>query len=194
MFDHVGQPHTYTATLLPVPDGIIKRLNQILWSFLWKGKDKISRALAVKTTNQGGLNMIDLEGHFQALKSSWIPRIIDSNDKWSLLAKQWFNKLGQNIALKMNFEKIEHFPAIKQIPLFYQEVIHGFSKAKHSSLPVNEDQLKKQVIWGNKFLTYNNHQNQCRTLYVKQWINADIVTVRGLPYENGNLNCRKTRR
>ena len=33
----------YISTLLPTPEKIIKKANHIIYTFLWKGKDKVTR-------------------------------------------------------------------------------------------------------------------------------------------------------
>ena len=35
----------YISSLLPTPNNIIKELNQLLFNFLWKGKDKVTRSV-----------------------------------------------------------------------------------------------------------------------------------------------------
>ena len=37
----------YTPSLLPTPEHIVKDLNHILYTFLWKGKDKVTRASTI---------------------------------------------------------------------------------------------------------------------------------------------------
>ena len=47
---------------------------------------------------------------------------------------------------------------------------------------------KKQVLRGNKYFTLNNYANQCRTLYIKSWVTAGIITVGDLAYKDGLFN------
>ena len=51
----------YISSLLPVPKVIVKQLNRMLFKFLWKGPDKVTRLSAINEYDNGGLKMIDLE-------------------------------------------------------------------------------------------------------------------------------------
>ena len=37
----------YISSLLPTPESIIKELNHLIYNFLWRGKDKITRKSAI---------------------------------------------------------------------------------------------------------------------------------------------------
>jgi len=51
----------YVSLLLPTPKEVIKQLNQLLFKFLWKGVDKVTRLSATNEYENGGLKMIDFE-------------------------------------------------------------------------------------------------------------------------------------
>ena len=51
----------YFSLLLPVPKEIVKELNQMIFRFLWKGTDKVTRRSTINEYENGGLKMIDLE-------------------------------------------------------------------------------------------------------------------------------------
>ena len=48
----------YTSSLLPTPEHIVKELNQLLYKFLWKGKDKVTRASAINNYEEGAIIVI----------------------------------------------------------------------------------------------------------------------------------------
>ena len=58
----------YILSLLPVPKGIIQELNQMLFKFLWKGPDKVTRLSTINDYENGGLKMIDLESMIKSLR------------------------------------------------------------------------------------------------------------------------------
>ena len=56
--------------------------NQLLFKFLWKGTDKLTRVSVINDYEKGGLKMIDLESMVKSLKFSWLKRVFnDSNAK-----------------------------------------------------------------------------------------------------------------
>ena len=53
----------YISSLLPVPKEIVKELNQMIFKFLWKGTDKVTRLSTINEFENGGLKMIDQESN-----------------------------------------------------------------------------------------------------------------------------------
>ena len=70
---------TFLATNTTIPTGIIKEVNKLLYNFIWGKRDRIKRNLLVQDMVHGGVGMIDIEAHFQAVKSSWIGRILHTD-------------------------------------------------------------------------------------------------------------------
>lgn len=59
----------YIASLqwLPIPEWIINVLNQLLYKFLWKVHDKVTRVSAIDYYERGGIKMVDLNGWLRPL-------------------------------------------------------------------------------------------------------------------------------
>jgi len=51
----------YKATLIPVSSELNKEVNKVLYSFIWKGKDKVKRSAFMNDIEDGRLKMLDLE-------------------------------------------------------------------------------------------------------------------------------------
>ena len=56
----------YTSSLLPTPSQIIKKVNHIIYNFLWSGKDKVTRLSAINNYKAGGIKMIDVDSLIKA--------------------------------------------------------------------------------------------------------------------------------
>ena len=63
----------------------------MIYKFLWKGPDKVTRLSVINTLENGGLNLTDLELHIKALRLSWIPRLLDEK------AGPWISYLKYNL-------------------------------------------------------------------------------------------------
>ena len=50
----------HRAAALPCENDFIKELNQLLFEFLWRGKDKIKRTAMINKIEYGGLKMPDV--------------------------------------------------------------------------------------------------------------------------------------
>ena len=57
----------YISSLLPTPQTIIKEVIQLIFDFLWKGKDKVTRLSTINAYEEGGLKMMDLDSMIKAL-------------------------------------------------------------------------------------------------------------------------------
>ena len=86
---------------LPTPSKkTMKKVNKMLYDFLWDGKpDKIKRDIAKHKLEKGGLNMIDIDFFDKALKLTWIRRVICGKQKWKDIA----------CLLYPNIDKIKNF-------------------------------------------------------------------------------------
>ena len=62
----------YVSSLLPTPKEVIKQLNQLVFKFLWKGVDKVTRFSAINEYENGGLKMIDFETMVKSLRLTWL--------------------------------------------------------------------------------------------------------------------------
>ena len=74
------QKCVYVRSLLHTPNKLVKQLNQLLFKFLWKGTDKVTRMSTINTYVEGGIKMIDLESMVKALRLAWLKRIFNTND------------------------------------------------------------------------------------------------------------------
>ena len=58
----------YVSLIIETPPEIIKKLEKMIYKFLWKGPDKVTRLSVINTLENGGLNLTDL--HIKALRLS----------------------------------------------------------------------------------------------------------------------------
>ena len=75
----------YLWIMLPnPPDKFIRELQEKCFEFIWDGKrDKIKRSIATLHTKEGGINIPDIKTYIDALKITWINRLIkDPPAKW----------------------------------------------------------------------------------------------------------------
>ena len=73
----------YLLITLPSPDQeIIYHINSKLFNFLWSNNVKIKRNVVIKQYWEGGLKMVNLAAFIEALKLTWIRRLLQSDSKW----------------------------------------------------------------------------------------------------------------
>ena len=69
----------YSASITEIPHGISKQIEKLIYKLIWKSKDRIKRNYIMNTIANGGLNMIDIEFRFLALKAAWVARILQDD-------------------------------------------------------------------------------------------------------------------
>ncbi len=177
----------FSATCLEIPENVEKEINSIIYEFLWGSKiDKINRKSAICKAYDGGLSMIDIRSQFEAIKASWISRILNSgeNDAWSIIPKSILSKFGEhNLILKMNFQKEDEFPYFKKCPKFYKEAICAYNKSKSMTKEDFCKNIKDQIIWGNRFLKFEG-----KSLFFRNWIDKGIIKIKNLKFVNNKID------
>ena len=93
----------YVSSIIQTPMETIKRM---IFKFLWKGPDKVTRNSVINSIKNGGLNLIDIETQIKALRLSWIPRILHSAKKgpWKSYFNHYLKPSGGTFLLKCNYE------------------------------------------------------------------------------------------
>ena len=130
--------------------------------------------------------MLDLKTQIQAIKAVWAGRIVTAADDclWSYLPKKYMLKLGNDyLILKTTVSKTAMFPPLKQIPVFYQEVVMSYNRSKVMTHTEFCDNILNQPIWGNKYLQFKN-----KTMFFKSWIKEGILLIKNLKITCGKLD------
>ena len=70
---------THLFKAIPNPSLVfLKKLEGILYRYIWNGNDKIARNLMVQDFSDGGCSMVHLESFVKSLKITWIRRIFSN--------------------------------------------------------------------------------------------------------------------
>ena len=181
----------YSATNTHMPQNIEKEIERILYAFIWNKKDRIKRNVMIAPIKFGGVNMIDVGSFFASIKTSWIARLIKNETcTWNAIGRCHLNIMGkENLLLETTFTKIENLPIIKNMPLFYQQMIIAYNKCKPFEKIKDIETLMKQPIWGNASLRLYDIKKKIWTcLYYRQWVINDIIYIKDLPFKQGILD------
>jgi len=85
----------YLASCIPVPDWCTKQLAQIIYRFIWRGPDKITRLKAAKAWEEGGITMPLLDNLFAASSLHWFRRVQNHPDRlWAKNITSQFLHIG----------------------------------------------------------------------------------------------------
>ena len=177
----------YQCSVLKIPENFVKEVQDLIYEYLWNGKrDRVQRSNVIQGIGNGGLNMVHFETFTQAIKASWITKILSIKGKWSAL----FHSIAETLhlpvqyLLNMNFKGLKAFPAIARFPKFYQEVILNYNRCK-TVKPIDImsiHEIAEQQIWGNE-----NFKWQAKCLYFRSWIDSKILYIKDIVGDDGRF-------
>ena len=76
---------------------VLNEINDLLYTFLWNGKgDKIKRKDMINEFGVGGLKMTDISSFNKSVKTTWIKKYLDNNNKgkWKIFFDITVKKYG----------------------------------------------------------------------------------------------------
>ena len=108
------------ATLIPVSSELTKEVNKELYSFIWKGKDKVKRSALINDIEDGGLKMLDLESMISAQRVICVKQYVEHYESpWKYVLDSYLDKVGGKLLFQCNFD---HQTLPITLPIFYQRV------------------------------------------------------------------------
>ena len=171
--------HLFLA--LPRPNSnIIKEIDNLFFKFIWNGStDKVKRDIIIKSYKHGGLKMVKVDPFIDALKISWIRRLITSNSKWVYLLYHNYPNMKEFQVFGIDFIKKE----LRTIDnKFWYETFLAWTKLVNKLKPLSIDEFLKQPIWYNNLLKVGG-----KCIYFKKWIKKGIFFINDLYDVEGNL-------
>ena len=167
----------YVSTILETPQEIIKQMERMLYKFLWKGPDKVTRLSVINSLKNGGLNLTDLETQIKALRLSWIPRVLDERvGPWKSYFVFHLEKYGGSLLLKCNYD-------VRDLNLrlnsFYQQLLSWWADFRNAFADINYAQY---VIWNNKDIRIDN-----KPIFYKKYVDCGIVYLNDLLFSLDNI-------
>ena len=111
----------YLLSNISLPIHFAKEVEKVMFSFLWNGPDKTSRATMYADYSEGGLKFPNIQCMINTQLVKWIQRYFRNSDH------NWPN--GGKTIFVSNFV-IGKLPKIEDIPPFYVDLLKAWSKTK----------------------------------------------------------------
>ena len=147
----------YIATMIMVPDWVIKQATSLVYKFIWGGPDKITRQLACKNYDQGGIRAPNIALLIDALHGTWIARFCKPG------GHGWKNFMAEELAM---------------VGCNKHCLTGNFSpKIDKSRKTILAHAIK---VWSN-ITKPANYKEITQILEASIWMNADISTRKGVP-------------
>ena len=174
---HIPTLYHLFITLPNPSESIVNEINNILFTFLWNMKTKLKTSICVKQYSEGGLKMINIKAFIDALKLTWLRRLITYDSKWQHFIKSYID-LNKLMGCHLNY--IEHCKKSIENP-FWMDVLNAFIKI-NSEKVINEDQvLKCPLFYNNNIKVGGTH------IYYTNWYKKGIKYINDLIKEDGEF-------
>ena len=174
----------YALEMKMIDDKHVKQINQVIWKFLWSGKDiKFSKDICHMPRSLGGLGLVDVKILIKVRRINWIIRVLKQNvdQSWSKLIENYLRCLDSQFRVKFFALKVtDSSDLIKKacIPEFYKECITHFQELSRIGRVGNQE----EIIWCNSKYLLNN-----KPIAFKHWSREGILRPSHL-YTDGSLD------
>ena len=171
---------------LVLPNDVLKKLNTILFNFIWKKKysnrkafEKIRRDVLCGDYENGGLKMINAFDMQNAFIIKWVKNVYCN--KWasySCIPVMYYEKLGYEFSVLRSSVRSKHFTGFNEIRSQYWkkalEVWLNLKVVKNEDTPnVDEvDDIAMQPLWNNELVQYKG-----KSLFYKRWVESGYICV-----------------
>ena len=155
----------YVSSLTPVPLWAFEEINNLIFEFLWKGKDKIKRAVIILNYNKGGLKMPDFKLFIRTQRIMWAKRLLlgESNMKWKRYFKFLTRKAG---GLLIFFSNTTLNLLDLSLPAFSLNMLEVWFCTKEF-LCVKEISRRNEIFFNNRYIRINGRQLFSENLFLK---------------------------
>ena len=169
----------YAASAIHVPDNLVRKLEKMMYTFLWGSKrEKIKRTVCINSPEEGGLGMIDLRSKLLSLKLSWIPKYLKYHDQpWMYLFHFWISKIGPlPLCFRFNCSKkdMSLLCMKRQLPSFYFDLMSAWCDIRFNASHHVAD-ISREIIWYNSNIKFKRNM-----LFFKKWHDYGVVYVHQL--------------
>ena len=164
---------------------IIKQINDLFFDFLWNSKgDKIKRSTIIQNYANGGLRMIDIASFNKALKTVWIKKCLDENNrrKWKLFFDVELEKLGGPLVFRGNLDINDIKKMSQHISPFLKETMEIWSELNYQDTIKSADSFLKQSLWNDSLIKVMD-----KPIFSKSWFQMGISFVNQIVKEQPNI-------
>ena len=112
----------YVSSSSVVPKWLFNEIQKVCFDFIWKGKDRIKRAIMYQDYKDGGLRMMNFELFVKTQRVMWVKRLLygERNMSWKVYFDHSFRSVGGRILFLCNYETKK---LSLKAPLFYLEML-----------------------------------------------------------------------
>ena len=169
---HAVAKMVHAMTIMPVTSTQRKELQKILTKFIWSGKPpKVKHNVIITPYDEGGLQALDIECQYKALRLPWIWRLLRSTNWCSTINSRLAQVGGTSLLIQCNYD----INTISFLPLFYREIFTYWQEI------VGHLGLDELIVWNNKEIKIAN-----KTIFINNLYQNNVVFIHDF-FKNGEL-------
>ena len=119
----------YNFTILPVPEHVIIKLENIITNFLWPNRSRINRNCLIDIVENGGINVVDIRSKITSLKATWVTKWL-KKPIWSPMGNIFLHNINLTFDICVNMYLTNKHSIFDNIPIFYQDVWNSYYQCK----------------------------------------------------------------
>ena len=159
----------YVSSLLTTSKGVIQELNRLIFKFLWKGVDKVTRLSVINDYEKSGQKMIDLETMVKSLRLAWLKRIFSENDG------TWKNYLHHVLKCFGGFFLFNNIKDLAISSQFYAKLLQWWADFRDK---FSAEKPWHNIIWNNMDIRIDN-----KPIFYKAFSESGIAHVTDLRFD-----------
>ncbi|XP_052074422.1 uncharacterized protein LOC127712168 [Mytilus californianus] len=165
---------------LPNPNQeLVKKINELILKFIWNSPvHRVKKELLQKDYSEGGLKMINLSSFITALKSTWVRKLFQSDNKWknvlfSIINQEKLFKFGNGYLsnIKVNMKN-----------KFWLDVFHAWDIIIDKDENNTWEYFLSSPLWMNNCIKIEN-----KPVFYKNWFNKGIVFINDIISDAGKI-------
>ena len=178
----------YISSNLGVPEYFVKKVNTLVYHFLWGANmDKVKRNTVIGRVEQGGLKMIDIQSMIESQRVMWVKRFFKQglSASWTLFLQVKSDNVFKVDVLSLFRCELHPENLCSQTwPLFYRQLLFSWFNLKYITSDYSDAwSIRRQSIVFNRNILIQNRY--ARGIYIK-WFNAGIKQLNDL-YDNKGI-------
>ena len=163
----------YRASLICVQKDTVIEVNRILFQFIWKGKDKVTRLSLVGDIFKGGLKAPHVESIIKSQRIMCCKKFADDQQSnWKIILSHYLKNVGSKLLLHCAYD-LKKLPI--NLPIYYEECLRCFAEYSCASKITEQalcQEMHNTVIWNNKFICI-----QGRSIFYEELFRKGIITL-----------------
>ena len=171
----------YALEMKTIDKESIKELNDVLWRFLWSGKDmRFNRDICTLPRRLGGLGLVDVNIIIKVKRINWVLRALKDQEgqNWAKIIENYMRCLDKKFDIPIFALKVTDATDLidkANIPQFYKECLKHFQHL----LRIAKVSTSEDILWCNHKHTFNG-----KPLMFGHWSKSGICRPNHLYNEN----------